>query len=51
MPPMPEPETDWYDIATIRERPACRCNGPAAIISAIVVQFGLAMIPSCPLAA
>ena len=45
MPVWPEPDTDWYEVAVIARRPAAAWSGPTAIISTIVVQLGLAMIP------
>ena len=40
------PLTAWYVLATIRVRPAASCSGLSTGIAAIVVQFGLAIIPS-----
>ena len=39
------PETAWYVDAISRTSPASSCSGLSTGIAAIVVQFGLAMIP------
>ena len=44
-PARPAPLTAWYVAATRRTRPASSCSGLRTGIAAIVVQFGLAMIP------
>src|SRR3954452_12452757 len=44
-PATPEPETAWYVDAISRTSPASSCSGFSTGIAAIVVQFGLAMMP------
>ena len=44
-PATPEPETAWYVDAISRTSPASSCSGLSTGIAAIVVQFGLAMMP------
>src|SRR3954462_2626198 len=44
-PATPDPDTAWYVEAISRTSPASSCNGLSTGIAAIVVQFGLAMMP------
>ena len=44
-PATPEPDTAWYVDATRRTSPASSCSGLSTGIAAMVVQFGLAMMP------
>ena len=44
-PATPDPETAWYVETTRRISPAASCSGLSTGIAAIVVQFGLAMMP------
>src|SRR5690606_26703743 len=44
-PATPLPDTAWYVDTTRRDRPASSCSGLRTGIAAIVVQFGLAMMP------
>src|SRR5205807_2861296 len=47
----PAPETDWYVQTTARRMGTTACSGASAMRIVIVEQFGLAMIPRCPLSA
>ena len=44
-PARPAPETAWYVVATSATSPASSCSGRSTGIAAMVVQFGLAMMP------
>lgn len=44
-PATPEPDTAWYVATTSASSPASSCSGFRTGIAAIVVQFGLAMMP------
>ncbi len=43
----PAPETDWYVETRTLRSPAASWSGASTIVSGIVQQFGLAMIPVC----
>ena len=46
MPCTPAPDTAWYDVATTRRSRPASCSGLSGITVTMVVQFGLARMPS-----